>query len=495
MNIIQEIIGHMSKEEQRHFKLFANRTNASGSRKDLLLFEYIHNRFPEYEESVIQEKLYGKGDKNSLYRLKNRLMSDVLRSLSLQYAEESDYTLLLYQVSLARLFQARNQNDIAVHFLTRAEKSAAQLEYLDLLDLIYSELIQLSRETLHINPDVYIRKRKLNRVKLGRIQEIDDILAQVAYEIRTTQNVSGQNFRQLDELRKKVDLLSRTADFKNSTQLRFKIYQSVSRILLRKQDFAALEKYLLKTFAEFQQKKLFNKGNHEIKLQMLSYLINSLFKNEKFSKSLEYTALLKESMKEYKGLLEEKYLLYYYNSLVINYSHSDLKMAIRILMEARENPVIKKHPSYIVFIYGNLATLNFENSDFRQALHYLVKLVMDPGFMNLNVGLRLKVQVAELMIRLELQDFDYAEHKLEQVRKEFSGLLHKAEYVRQLRMMEIVHRMVTTVSYSKDRQFQQMVNKLLKARNSEEEAQNDLLNYNRWLRSKIQSTERAANSK
>ncbi|HXC03854.1 MAG TPA: hypothetical protein VNZ86_03830, partial [Bacteroidia bacterium] len=95
MNIIQDIIGSLTKEEQRHFKLFANRTNASGSRKDLLLFDYIRNSFPDYDESSIQEKLYGKGDKNSLYRLKNRLLSDVQRSLTLQYFEDSDYTLIL----------------------------------------------------------------------------------------------------------------------------------------------------------------------------------------------------------------------------------------------------------------------------------------------------------------------------------------------------------------------------------------------------------------
>jgi hypothetical protein len=487
MNILPEIIGNLTKEEQRYFKLFAQRTNANENRKDIELFDYIRSSFPEYDEAYIQEKIYGSGDKNSLYRLKNRLMNDVLKSLSLQYTDQSDYTLVLNLLTLARLFQTRNQSTIAIHFLTRAEQKASRLEYLDLLDLIYSELIQLSRESLHINPDVYIRQKKQNRIKLNRIQEIDDLLAQVAYQIRTTQNVSGRNYHQLDELRKKVDTLSRTADFRSSTQLRFKIYQSVSRILLRKEDFVTLEKYLLKTYAEFEQKKLFNRSNHETKLQMLTYLINSLFKNDKFEKSLEYTVLLREAMKEYKGLLEEKYLFYYYNSLVINYSNSDLKKAIRILMEARENPVIKKHPSYIVFIYLNLATLNFDHADFKQALHYLVKLVMEPRFENLNIGLRLKVQVAELMVRFELGDFEYAGHKLEQIRKEFTGILHTSEYTRQLRMMDILYQMIHAPSFTKDKGIQALVNKLLKSKGSDEQAKNDLLNYNRWLRSKVQA--------
>jgi AraC-like DNA-binding protein len=485
MKILQNMIGFMNKEELRHFKLFANRTNASSDRKDLLLFDYIRHSFPEYDEDRIQEKLYGKKDKNTLYRLKNRLLDDVSRSLALQYFETTDYNLILNYIALARLFQARNQSEIAVHFLTRAEKKAFDLELFDLLDLIYNELIRLSQETLEINPQVYIPRRKMNRAKLNLLQEIDDILADVVYKIKTSQNFASKNYFLLEDLQKKVSHFSKDREFRNSTQLRFKVYQSISRIMLQKQDFRSLEKYLLKTFAEFEKQQLFNKSNHETKLQMLTYLINSLFKNRKFVLSLDYTGRLKKAMEEFGGMLHEKYLFYYYNSLVINYSQKDLTKAIETLHEARENPVIRKLPSYIVFIYINLATLNFDKRDFKQAIRNLVKLCMEPGFKNLDVGLRFKVHVAELIIRYELEDFDFVEHKLEQLRKDFSKELQKTEYTRQQKLMDIIHDMIQSGSLRGNKPLVQKINKLLQARNSDEQAQNDLINYNEWLKSKL----------
>ncbi len=484
MNILQDMIGFMNKEEIRHFKLFANRTNASAGRKDLLLFDYIRQTFPDYDEDKIQKKLYGAGDKNTLYRLKNRLMEDVSKSFALQYFESTDFNLILNHIALARLFQSRNQHEIALHFLTRAEKKAFELEILELLDLIYNELIRLSQETLEINPREYIPKRKANRIKLNRLQEIDDILADVVYNIKTSQNFSGRDYRILEELQKKLDDFTKDKAFKNSTQLRFKVYQSVSRMMLQKQDYLSLEKYLLKTFSEFEKQNLFNRSTHEAKLQMLTYLINSLFKNGKFDLSLEYTDRLEKAMKEYNGMLKEKYLFYYYNSLVINYSQSDLEKAIGILNEAKENAVIKKLPFYIVFIYANLAVLNFDNKDFKQAIRNLVKLCQEPGFKNLDIGLRFKVYVAELIIRYELEDFDFLEHKLEQVKKDFHLLLNKPEYARQQKLIEIIHLMSRNRSDKTNKVLQQTVTRLLNAKHSDVQAQSDLINYNTWLRSK-----------
>jgi hypothetical protein len=486
MNILQQMIGLMNKEEVRHFKIFANRTNAIAARKDLLLFDHIRNTYPEYDEPKIQQKLYGSDDKNSLYRLKNRLMEDVSKSFALQYYESTEFNLILNQIALARLFQGKNQHETALHFLTRAEKKAFELEIVELLDLIYNELIRLSQDTLEINPGIYIAKRKENRVKLNRLQEIDDILADVIYNIKTSQNFSGRDYSTLEDLQEKLNDFTKDKAFKNSTQLRFKVYQMVSRIMLQKQDYLSLEKYLLKTYVEFEKQKLFNKSTHETKLQILTYLINSLFKNGKFDLSLGYTSRLSTAMKEYNGMLKEKFLFYYYNSLVINYSQSDLGKAIGILNEARDNPVIKKLPSYIVFIYANLAVLNFDSKDFRQAIKNLVKLCLEPGFKNLDIGLRFKVHVAELIIRYELEDFDFLEHKIEQVRKDFRSLLNKKEYTRQQKIIDIIQLMTRSKSDKRDKTLIQMMNKLVLEGHAEEEAHNDLINYNTWLKPKME---------
>ena len=353
MNILPEVIGNMNKEEIRNFKLFINRTEKATERKDEVLFDFIRKQFPEYNEDKILKKLYNSEDKNALYRLKNRLFEDIGKSLTLHYYDANEYNIILNYLFLSRLFQSKGQAPTAYYYLNKAFRKANESEHLDWLDIIYGEFIKLSHETLEINPEEYIQKRKDNRSKLNKVQEIDDILAALIYRIKVSQNFAKQNTEILDLLQKTVNDFAKSKDVKNSPVLRFKIYQSVSRILLQQQDYKSLEKYLLKTFDEFSKEKLFNKNNHDTKLQMLTYLINSLFKNQKIDLSLTYVNKLKSAMEEFNKQLYDKYLFYYYNSLVINYSVKNIDRAIEILHEAKDNASIKKLPVYNVFVYLN----------------------------------------------------------------------------------------------------------------------------------------------
>jgi tetratricopeptide (TPR) repeat protein len=229
----------------------------------------------------------------------------------------------------------------------------------------------------------------------------------VVYKVRTTQNFTGQDYKGIENLQKKVASFSKQKTARQSTALRFKIYQSISRILLQKQDFVSLEKYLIQTFEEFSKANLFGRNNHETKLQMLTYLTNSLAKNGKHDESLKMAHSLRSAMNEYGGHLHDKYLFFYYNALVVNYSQKDIRKGIEILEEAKENAVIQKLPFFIVFIYANLSVLNFDDGNYKQAIKNLVKLTMESGFENLDRSLRFKIAVAELIIRYEIGDFDF----------------------------------------------------------------------------------------
>lgn len=481
MQILQNIIGVMNKEEIRHYKLFINRTEKN-SRKDELLFDYIRKSYPEYDEQKIQNRLYSSEDKNALYRLKNRLLEDIGKSLSLNYY---DYTVLDYisgNLALARLFRQKGQHRIAFYYLNKAEKKATEKENIDWLDLIYGDFIQLSHETLDVNPEVYIKKRKDNRSKLNKVNEIDDILAALIFRIRSSQNFAKQNTEILELLQKTVNDFSKSREVKTSPVLRFKIYDSVSRILLQQQNFIALEKYLLKTYDEFTAEKLFSQNNHDTKLQMLTYLINSLFKNGKTNLSLEYAERLKIAMQEYNGMLNDKYLFYYYNSLVINYSVKNIDRAIEILHEAKSNTVIKKLPVYNVFVYLNLSVLNFGKENFREALKYLVKPLLEDAFSNLDEAFRFKLAVFELMIRYELNDYEYLEHKTERLKKEYKTILKKPEYKRQTQMISILEKMILTENVKRDKALLKLINTLIAEKEMVQDS--DIVSYANWLKKK-----------
>ena len=482
MKVLQLIVGMMNKEEVRHLKLFMGRTNAGEERKDIELYDYIRQHNETYDETKIQHKLYGPRDKNALYRLKNRLLEEIGKSLMLQYIDESDFNQVVHQLLLSRFFLSKSQSQIAFHYLSKAEKKASAAESPELLDLVYSEYVRFSQETLEINPTEYIRKRKSNREQLNRLQEIDDVLAEVVYKVRTTQNFTGQDYRIIESLRKKVSEFSKQKATRNSISLRFKIYQSLSRILLQKQDFVLLEKYLEQTFEEFTKEGLFNRNNHDTKLQLLTYLANAQFKNQKFEQSLATAARLKTAMAEFGGLLHDKYLLFYYNILVICYSEKNKEKAAEILNEAKDNPVIKKLPVYLVFIFLNLTVLNFDNENYKAAIRNLVKLTMEPGFASLDRILRMKIAVAELIIRYELQDIDVLERRLDQVKKEFADILKTKDGKRQEEMIEILSAMSVSDSVRRDKNLKK---KILKMTSAPSAKTNDVIDYNNWLSGKI----------
>lgn len=481
MKTLQQIIGLMNKEEVRHLKLFMGRTNAGDDRKDVDLFDYIRQHYEDYDEAKIQQKLYGPRDKNALYRLKNRLLEDIGKSLTLQYIDDSDFNQVVHQLLLARLFLSKTQSQVAHHYLQRAEKKALSAGSPELLDFVYSEYVRFSQETLEINPAEYIRKRQANREQLNRLQEIDDVLAEVVYKVRTTQNFTGQDYRMIESLRKKVNEFSKQKATRNSIQLRFKIYHSLCRILVQKQDFAVLEKYLEQTFTEFTSEGLFNRNNHDTKLQLLTYLANAQFKNLKYEQSIATAARLKSAMSEFGGLLHDKYLLFYYNILANNYSVKDKNKAIEVLNEACSNAVIRKLPFFMTLLL-HLTVLYFDNANYKQAIRNLVKLTMEPGFAGLDRVLRMKIAVAELIIRYELGDFDVLERRFEQVKKEFADLLRTRDGKRQQEMINVLSEMTASTSVRRDKTLRKKITRLM----STGANANDVINYNNWLTGKLE---------
>ncbi|HXB42315.1 MAG TPA: hypothetical protein VNZ49_17380 [Bacteroidia bacterium] len=485
MNVLPELISLLNKEEARNFKLFANRTNAAVERKDIILFDYIKKSYPGYDEEKVFKKLYHGKDKNSFYRLKNRLAEDIGISLSLLHYHATDINHILNNYLLAKLFISKNKRGLSLYYMAKAEKKANAIEAFHLLDMLYNEYIKLSHEVLDINPEDYIQKRKENRQKLNRLQEIDDVLAVVIYQVKSGQNFGKGNERINELLSKTVNTYANSPEVKNSPLLRFKIYDSLSRILLQQHNFKALEKYLLKTYTEFEKEKLFTKGNHDTKLQMLTYICNALFKNSKLDESLKYAVHLHGAMKEFSNSLYDKYLFFYYNILVNNYAKSHVEKAIEILDEAKEQKAIKDHPVYIGFVYLNLAVSYFGIKDFKFSLKSIVKLYMIDSYKKLDEAFRFKISITELIVRYELKDSDYIEQRVKQLKKDFKHSLQSEEFSREKKLIEIILLLINTASVKTDKKVQLAIKQFTRQTASAQKDEAEIINYNDWLLEKF----------
>lgn len=483
MSTLQEIILSMSKEELRFFKLYSNRTNNNKTRKDILLFDQI-KKTEQFSESKFQEKHYNQ-NKNAFYRLKNRLLEDINKSLALQYLDEEVDISLMKNIILSRIFKTKGKYSIALDYLKKAEKKATQVEAYEILNIIYFEIIKLSYDISNIDVVDYIQKRKENNKARNKIQEIDDILAAVIYRLKKAQNFSGKNAPIVSLLEKTIADFSQEKGIISSPKLRIKIFQAVSRVLIQKHDFVTLEDYLNHTYSEFTRDKLFNKQTHENKLRLMTFLINALFKNGKLEKSLQKTQELFEAMKEYNGFQHDKFLFFYYNSLVINYSKTDNAKAIEILLKAKQEKIIKESDYNYFFVCSNLALLYFDRKEFKTAIKHLSRIILHENFYDFALSFQLKVVTAETIIRYEIKDFDYLEQRINQIKKEFKTILSQNEFERERMLINIVEKLIFTNNINQDKPLKLKIDNLLNSTTTRQAEETDIINYNKWLMSII----------
>lgn len=475
---LHNLVSALNKEESRNLTILLNRTNANDDRKDLTLFDFVRKNKENINEELILQKLYKNNlDKNSFYRLKNRLLTEINKSLLLLHHNKTEYSTVLNNIALSKLFIEKSDYKLAYEYLLQAEQKAAKQEFFDLLDLIYSDLIKLSQESVEFNPIEFIEKRKLNHKSLHVLQEIDDLLAALMYRIKISQNYSTHNYQFTEVLNKTINDFIGNDEVKKSTKIQFKVYHSISRILLQHRDYVSLEEYLKLTYHDFSDRGLFNKSNHETKLQMLTYLINSLFKNKKIDESLDITQQLFVAMQEHDSLLFNKYLFYYYNSLVINYQVSDKKKAIEVLQEAKTKTEIQQLPFYTIFIHLNLAVLNFDTQHFKEARKNLSKLKISDQYKNMDKVFQFKVAIFELLTCFELSDIDLFDYQLNILKKDYKELLEKENYQREQLFVQIL----TQLDNRRESTLVSLVNEF----NTFPSSDNDIINYNEWLAQKI----------
>ena len=137
MDLLAKIITQMTKEEVRFFRLFVDRQDYAFTRKDKELFDLYREQGEGLNERLIAEKWYGKSaGMNSFYRLKNRLLAVVNKSLVVQHMEEDESMKLLYGLLIYQHHYGQKNYKVAAYYLNKLERTAEKEEQFSLLDLI-----------------------------------------------------------------------------------------------------------------------------------------------------------------------------------------------------------------------------------------------------------------------------------------------------------------------------------------------------------------------
>src|SRR3990172_2028622 len=154
-----------------------------------------------------------------------------------------------------------------------------------------------------------------------------------------------------------------------------------------------------------------------------------------------------------------------YAAFCLKNSVTNLDKAIEILNEAKENETIHKVPVQVAFIYGNLAVTYFDKGEFKNSLKNIVCLTMADTYKHLDESFRLKICMAELVIRFELGDFEFLEKRTVQVKKDFASTLRKKQHQRDSEIIGIIQEMTKSENIKKDSRLIKKINKFLDKHN------------------------------
>ena len=401
----------------------------------MTLFDYIRKKKTDIKPKVIIDKL--QTTSANYYTIKNRLYNQINNSLVWQHIWKDNQSTSFSYILLARVCKNKGELDLAFHYLKKSENEAIKSELFELLSIIYSEIIQLSHELISIDVDHYIELKRKNIQIISEIDEMDIILAKVMYDIKTKQNFSKSEMSLIKLMKRKYNNISKNKNLTKSPRFRIRLFKMYSRLLLQQRDYDSLEVFLVKNYYEFEKNKLFNRSNHNDKLTILTYLTNCFYKNKKHKKSLEYAEKLLINMSDYDGVLHDKYLFYYYNSYVANYSKIDSEKALYYINKAAENNVIKQMSSYIVFIYLNRALIYYYQNNFSAAHKNISRLIQQEDFLLLDKSFQLKILITELMIKILISKNNLND-KISNIYKNYKSVLLEKNNMRDKKLLDLI---------------------------------------------------------
>jgi hypothetical protein len=483
MDLLKNYIDSLLKEEIRAYKLFAKRSNDRKERKDVVLFD-IYKGKKEVDTTAIFKRLYKVGDVNTFYRLKNRLIEDIGTSLLLLNADRGDVFSVFKHLSLFQLFVERENYDLALFHLKKAERKAQRNSNLELLDLVYANYIKISTETIEINPEIYILKRNENAIELNKARKIDQLLAALSYRLKLSQNYASSDKSLLKIVDKTFKEYAADKSITEVKRYQTKIYKAISQVLVQQHNFIELEIYALTTFAHFEKRDWFDKSNHDLKLQMIIYIVNAKFYNHKHDESLRYADLLAKEMEAFNRLHFERYLFFYYNSLVVNYAFTNFDEALKKLDEFERLMRKRKNKFYDQFIYLNRATLLYEVKKYDEAVRNLMKLYASPVYEQLDESFKLKIAIAELILQYEAGDNKLVLKLVEQVSKN-SLVKDNLEFNRERSLLKILESLAKSYRLKPNNKIEKAILNFIKKPIDAGVEESEVIKYNSWIRKQI----------
>ena len=437
MNDINAIINTLSSEDQQRFVVYLEKKNKRSDVKNITLFHLLRKN--ELRSNEICDKLYGAQGKDAYHALRKRLyqsLIDFTAKESLQEEGSVDMQIIKY-ILASKSFLQKKQYKVAYRILNKAEKLAIDHDLFPFLNEIYHNKIQYAYTDTTLNIDDLILKFRNNQKNILREGELNiayakirETLTFIAYkgDVLDFQTILNNTFKAL-----RIDI-GESLSFKSLYQLI--AISSITAFITK--DYLRIEPFLINTYQSIIAHKKIGKQQY-YHIQVLYAIANALFRNKKFTESLQYLELMHTHMnlskKKYYNIFKLKYSLL--KSLNYNYSCYQ-KEAIEIL----EPLIVKKHQDIeaLLDIHLSLVVFYFQKNNLDKAYSLLSKFYHTNQWYAEKAGKEwvVKKNLIEILLHIELQNTNLVESKLLSFKRSHTLYLNSVNQTRVLVYLSLV---------------------------------------------------------
>jgi hypothetical protein len=119
------------------------------------------------------------------------------------------------------------------------------------------------------------------------------------------------------------------------------------------------------------------------------------------------------------------------------------------------------------------------------AIKNLSRLLLHDDFVDIGKSFQLKIQIASLIIRFQLGDFDTIESKIKYLRRTYKETLSLDEFFRDLSVINIISELMYCNNLNQDKKLLEKIDGLISIIDDNTADDVDVINYNLWLKSKL----------
>ncbi len=434
-----DIVSSLNNEEKLRFIEYLTSKNRRKNTKNIQLFKLLANG--EYDSVTICHKLYGELNRPAYHALRKRLFESIIDfTANISLGEENSIEMQVIKYLLAaRAFLLQKSYKIAYKILDKAEALASEHLLYPILNEIYHTKIQYAYAIEGIDLNTIVKKQVNNQKQ----HQLEDRLNIVYAKVKNTLNDISYKGQVID-FEKVLNEALEAHDIEVNDSLTYKsLYQILAIVNISafvSSNYLRIESFVLNTYNTISSNKDKDKQLY-YHIHIVYIIANTLFRNKKFQKSLEYINEMKALMVQKNKKYYRQFILKHHLVKALNLNYSGHQEEAIVLIESIIN---NKHHDLesLLDLHLSLIMFYFQKGDLRQVKHIISKFYHTDKWYIEKAGIDwvMKKNLCEIILYSELKEEDLFYSRLASFKRNYGDYLTKIDQKRVLIFLNFVER-------------------------------------------------------